>query len=323
MKEKLIEVKNLKVSFLNGNKSVQIIRGFDIHLYKGEILGILGESGSGKTVSSSTLLKLMDKDEGTIDAGEILFKGKDILKLNENELEELRGKSISYVFQDPSQALNPYKRIGKHLIGILKNHGLPYSKRIVINSLKEVGLDDPETIYDMYPFQLSGGQNQRIMICQCIICKPDLLIADEPTSSVDASLRKKILELLIQINKKFNMAIMIITHDFDIVKYLCDRLVIMYGGVVVEEGKITDVLEEPLHPYTKELIKCARSLDLHEETLYFLEGMPLTPHEFRNECPFYKRCKIRTEECLAGIPEMQEIENRIVRCLNIGREVSS
>ncbi len=157
----------------------------------------LGSSGSGKTVTASSIMGLMDSEEGKIDDGEILYLGENLLKMTSKKLEDIRGKQISYVFQNPSQALNPYIRVGNQLLQSLKTHKLAFSKEIILNALLEVGLKDVETIYNMYPFQLSGGQNQRIMIAQCIICKPDLLIADEPTSSIDSSLRKKLLDLFI------------------------------------------------------------------------------------------------------------------------------
>lgn len=315
MNEKLIEIKDLKVSFFNEKRSIQVIRGVDLTLNKGELVGILGESGSGKTVTASSILGLMDPEEGKIDAGEILYLGKNLLKMDSKKLEDIRGKQISYVFQNPSQALNPYIRVGNQLLEALKTHKLAYSKEIVINALLEVGLEDSETIYNMYPFQLSGGQNQRIMIAQCIICKPDLLIADEPTSSIDSSLRKKLLDLFIAINKKYNMSIIIITHDFDVARYLCKRLIVMYGGLVLEESNIDDIFNNPLHPYTEELIKCSHSLDAHEKTLYTLDGAPPTPYDFSEECPFNDRCKYKIAECVTRIPEMIKINNRKVRCL--------
>ncbi|MCK5758191.1 MAG: ABC transporter ATP-binding protein, partial [Clostridiales bacterium] len=285
MNKNLLEIKNMKVSLYNGDKSLKIIRGFNLTLNSGEIVGVLGESGSGKTVSSSMIARIYSPLEGKIDNGSIFFKGVDLANLNEVEMNKIRGKQISYIFQNPSNALNPYKKVGKQLEDLMKTHDLEYSKSLILNVMEEVGLTGVEIVYDMFPFQLSGGQNQRIMICQSILCKPDLLIADEPTSSIDAMLRKKILDLLIKINKKYNMAIIFITHDFDVAKYLCDRLLIMYGGLVVEEGKIENIFANPMHPYTEELIKCASSLDTKEEYLYSLEGSPPIPAEFKDECP--------------------------------------
>ncbi len=310
----LLEIKNMKVSLYNGDKSLQIIRGFNLTLNSGEIVGVLGESGSGKTVSSSMIARIYSPIEGKIDSGTIKFKGTDLATLNENEMNKIRGKQISYIFQNPSKALNPYKKVGKQLEDLMQTHDLEYTKSIILNAMEEVGLTGVEIVYDMFPFQLSGGQNQRIMICQSILCKPDLLIADEPTSSIDAMLRKKILNLLIKINKKYNMAIIFITHDFDVAKYLCDRLLIMYGGLVVEEGKIGDIFANPMHPYTEELIKCASSLDTKEEYLYSLEGSPPIPTEFKDECPFYSRCKYRVPSCNEQIPEMIITEHGKTRC---------
>ena len=316
MTKKMLEVKNLKVSYINENESVQIIRGFDLSLKKGEIVGVLGESGSGKTISTSAIVKLFDSADGHIDAGEVRFENIDLAKLKEKQLIEVRGKKISYIFQNPASALHPFKRVGRQLAGTLKAHKLPFSKEKIASVLKEVGLDNVETIYEMYPAQLSGGQNQRIMIAQSIICKPELLIADEPTSSIDASIRKRILDLLLQINTKYQMSIVFITHDFDIAKYLCDRIVVMYGGLSVEEGPMNEILDSPLHPYTMELIKCASSLDNHEETLYSLEGMPPTPYEFEDECPFINRCKFKLDLCAKRIPEVVVMGDRKVRCTN-------
>ena len=314
MTANLLEIKSMKVTLGSGDKSLRIIRGFDLQMKAGEIVGILGESGSGKTVSSNMIARIYGKDEGRIDSGEIIFKGRDIAKLNEKKMNSIRGRQISYIFQNPSQALNPYTRIGRQLENLMETHGLKYSKDLIMDTMREVGLSGVGTIYDMFPFQLSGGQNQRIMICQSILCRPDLLIADEPTSSIDAMLRKKILDLLISINKKYKMAIIFITHDFDVAKYLCERLVIMYGGLVVEEGEISRILRRPLHPYTEELIKCAGSLDTQTEYLYSLEGSPPIPSEFTNECPFYNRCRYRKASCREGIPGLIDTGYGKSRC---------
>ncbi len=323
MSEKLLEVKKLKVSLYNDGSKLPIIRGFDISLNRGEIIGILGESGSGKTVSISSIIRLYDTDEGSLDGGSIIFDDADLTKKSEKELEKIRGDKIAYVFQNPTQALHPYKRIGKQLQTLLKVHEISREKDIILEALREVGLSDPELIYDKYPSQLSAGQNQRIMIAGCILCKPDLLIADEPTSSIDASLRKKILDLFIYINKKYNISIIVVTHDFDIVKYLCSRLIIMYGGLNVEQGGLDEVLKSPLHPYTQELIACAQSLDSGNEILYSLEGRPPIPLEFEDSCPFYNRCKFKQAECLERIPESLEINGRRVRCIKPVVEIRS
>lgn len=310
----MLKINNLEVSLNNGKKPVKIIRGFDLSLEKGEIVGIIGESGSGKTVASRMIAGLFEKDESSLDAGNIIFKGRNLSELDENEMNRIRGREISYVFQNPAMSLNPYKKIGKQLGDFLDTHSIEYSKDSILTALKEVGINRPETVLEMYPFQLSGGQNQRIMICQAILGKPDLLIADEPTTSIDAMLRKKVLDIFIDINKKYGMAIILITHDFDVAKYICDKLVIMYGGLVVEQGPLNRLLENPMHPYTAELIQCVSSLDSCESRLYSLEGSPLAPAYFRDECPFYGRCKYREASCKNRIPDVIEISGGSTRC---------
>ncbi len=310
----MLKINHLEVSLENGKNPVKTIRGFDLVLEKGEIVGVIGESGSGKTVASRMIAGLFEKDESSLDAGNIIFKGKDLSELDEKEMNRIRGREISYVFQNPAMSLNPYKKIGKQLRDFLDTHSIEYSKDSILKTLREVGINRPETVLEMYPFQLSGGQNQRIMICQAILGKPDLLIADEPTTAIDAMLRKKVLDLLIDINKKYGMAIILITHDFDVAKYICGKLVIMYGGLVVEQGPLKRLLENPMHPYTDELIKCASSLDSRESRLYSLEGSPLAPSHFKNECPFYGRCKYRQASCADRIPDVIEISGGSTRC---------
>ncbi|WP_432666004.1 ABC transporter ATP-binding protein [Wukongibacter baidiensis] len=313
----LLKVENLKISFKNKKDYLQVVRGFDLEVNKGEIMGILGESGSGKTVSSNSIIGLIDKEEGKIDSGEIYFKGKDLLRLSEKELRKIRGRNISYIFQNPSESLNPYRRVGKQIEEALKVHGLKSSKKMILELMEDVGLDDPSLIYNMYPFQLSGGQCQRIMIAIGVICGPELLIADEPTSSIDASLRKKVLKLFKDINEKYGTSIIFITHDFDVAKFLCHKITIMYGGLVMEQGNMEDILKTPMHPYTRDLLRCVNSLDENQDVLFALEGRPPSPIEFKDECPFYERCKNRSDKCKKSIPEVMEYQNRKVRCINI------
>jgi oligopeptide/dipeptide ABC transporter ATP-binding protein len=315
MQNELLQIKKLKVSFRNDKQSLQVIRGVDTLVHRGKITGVLGESGSGKTVTFSSILRLLPSETGHIDAGEILFNGQNLLDLSERDLRAMRGSSISYIFQNPALALNPYKSIGHQMTDMLKIHRVSGSRSLILESLKDVGLDDPELIIDMYPFQLSGGQSQRILIAMGVILKPELLIADEPTSAIDSSLRKRILDLFRIINTRSNMSILIITHDFDIVEYLCHNLIIMYGGLVLEEGLVADILHNPLHPYTKELIRCTRSLNSNDSKLYSLPGSPLNPHDFTDSCPFYARCSRRQDLCKKEIPPMVEFDGRRVRCI--------
>ncbi|AOT70416.1 ABC transporter ATP-binding protein [Geosporobacter ferrireducens] len=318
----LLQIKDLRISFPYSKEKLQVVRGVDLTVKQGEIIGILGESGSGKTVSSTAVLRLFQEVEGVVDSGEILYKGRDLLHLSEKEINQIRGKEIAYIFQDPTASLNPYRRIGKQLMEAGKTHGHKLTKEIIQKQMADVGLDQPKLIYNMYPFQLSGGQCQRIVIAMALLTQPELIIADEPTNAIDASLRKKILSLLKKINTDHGTAMMIITHDFDVVKFLCSRVVVLYGGLIMEEGSIEEVLEKPMHPYTRELLHCVNSLQDGESTLYCLEGKPPSPYEFEDLCPFYDRCKEREASCREGIPLMVELERRRKsRCIHCERKV--
>ena len=318
---KLLQIKDLRISFPYKKEKLQVVRGVDLAVNQGERIGILGESGSGKTVSSTAVLRLFEESGGTIDSGEILYKGEDLLRASEGEMNQIRGKEIAYIFQDPTASLNPYRKIGKQLMEAGKTHGLKLTKEIIEKRMGDVGLDQPRIIYNMYPFQLSGGQCQRIVIAMALLTEPDLIIADEPTNAIDASLRRKVLSLLKEISVNYGTAMMIITHDFDVVRFLCSKVMILYGGLIMEEGSIEDVLERPLHPYTKELLHCVSSLYDGESTLYCLEGKPPSPYEFENICPFYDRCKEREASCREGIPAMVEIgEGRRSRCIHCKRD---
>lgn len=314
MVDYLIEINGLKISFKQKNGFVQVVRGIDLKIKRGEIVGILGESGCGKTVSATSILRLED-ESAIYDSGQIFFKGKELTNLPESEYQEIRGNQIAYIFQNASTALIPHKKIGKQLMGVLKRHDLPRSKEKILETLESVGITEAETVYEMYPFQLSGGQNQRIMIAQGIICGPDLLIADEPTSSVDVALRKVILDMLKEINRKTGMAILLITHDFEVINYICDRVVVMYGGLIMEEGPMAEVMSNPLHPYTKALTYCAQSIYQNGSDLFTLSGAPPTPAEFKLECPFAPRCSFKRSTCMLEMPMMMEVDDRKVRCV--------
>lgn len=312
---RILNVSNLMVSFLNGDRFVKVLRGVDMQLNQGEILGILGESGSGKTVTASSILRLINDGSFRIDSGSILFHDMEITKLKEKEMRDIRGKRISYIFQDAMAALNPYKRVGKQIKEVLKVHGESFTKERIINGMKQVGIENAEVIYNMFPSQLSGGLCQRVAITMNTICSPEIIIADEPTTAIDASLQKKVLELLRDINQKNKSSIIVITHDFDVVKYICHRVLVMYGGLVMEEGTTKEVLENPLHPYTKALLRCMESLNDNDEKLYSLQGKAPSPEEFKEQCPFCERCIYKNDKCTTALPEMRTVNHRKSRCV--------
>lgn len=311
----ILNINDLKVSYRNDKGFVQVLRGVDIALKKQEILGIIGESGSGKTVTASTVLRLTDDDSIRIDSGSIKFSDMELINLPEKDMRKIRGKRISYIFQDAGAALNPYRRVGVQLKEVLKVHKEKVSMDRILTALTKAGIENAEVICNMYPWQLSGGLCQRAVIAMSTIFSPEIIIADEPTTAIDASLQKKVLDLLKDINEEDKASIIIITHDFDVVRYICNRVIVMYGGLVMEEGTSHQVLNHPLHPYTKELIHCAESLDDNEENLYSLEGAAPSPEEFKDQCPFYERCRQRCTKCSSKMPEIKYIDNRKVRCI--------
>jgi oligopeptide/dipeptide ABC transporter ATP-binding protein len=317
-KEVLLQIKNLTVSLNHRSSAAQIIKGVAFEVAKGEKVGILGESGSGKTMSATSIIGLNKDVSGLSIEGSIIYKGQDLLSLRDADLNKVRGKEISYIFQDPVGSLNPYRRVGKQIEEVLRVHGLKSSNEQVLQVMRDVGLDNAELIFNMYPFQLSGGQAQRVLIAMAIVCKPDLLIADEPISAIDASLQKKVLDLLENINARYGTSIIIITHDFAVARYLCDKVVIMYSGLVMEQGSMQQVLGSPRHPYTIELLKCVDSLVGNAETLYTLEGRAPNPLDAGPGCPFYERCNSKQEICLRSLPELVQVrEDHDVRCVQV------
>jgi len=311
----ILSVKNLKVSFKMSDGFLPIVRGFDLDVEEGGLIGIVGESGSGKTVSVRSILGLLNSRISEIQADRLEFRGRDLQTADEREVRSIRGRKIAYVFQDPGKTLNPRIPVGKQIEQTLKCHGVDQPRERALGAMSSVGLDRPGEIYRRLPSQLSGGQCQRVMIAQAVALEPDLIIADEPTSSVDAGLQQTILDLFAGLNRETGTAVVIISHDFDVVRYLCRNAVVMYGGLVMETGKIGAVLDSPAHPYSRELIRCTESLAGFESPLYSLPGRPPTPREFGGRCPFNERCTDRTEECTKGVPDYVDIDDRRVRCV--------
>lgn len=318
---KLLEINALKVAFPISGQWMEVVRGIDLTLDKGEIVGLLGESGSGKSVTAAAVSLLSRDENARILADKLKFDAQDMMPLDEKGLRAYRGKRIAYVFQNPTEALSPLQKIGKQFAEVFKVHKEPYTQLMLSDLLYDVGLTDSELILNMYPHQLSGGQAQRVMVAMAIALRPDLIIADEPTSSIDASLKDMILDLLISINQKYGTAILVITHDFDVAIKMCQRVYILYGGLVMEEGPLKEVLETPRHPYTQELIRCVSSLQEGHGKLYALEGTALDPSEFSDTCPFFNRCSRGTSQCLTQIPALIQTGIRQCRCTSpIGQE---
>ncbi|WP_442599184.1 ABC transporter ATP-binding protein [Neobacillus sp. D3-1R] len=281
--EKLLEVKDLEVSFQTYGGEVKAVRGVSFDLYKGETLAIVGESGSGKSVTTQTIMKLIPMPPGKIKGGQILFEGKDIVPLTDREMEKVRGKEISMIFQDPMTSLNPTMKIGRQIMeGLIKHQKLSTAsaKERAIELLKLVGIPMPEKRVNQYPHEFSGGMRQRAMIAIALAANPKLLIADEPTTALDVTIQAQILELMKDLQSKMDTSIIFITHDLGVVANVADRVAVMYGGQIVETGTVDEIFYDPRHPYTWGLLASMPSLDNDDKSE--LAAIPGTPPDLTN-----------------------------------------
>lgn len=306
MSKNILEVKDLKTSFYTHLGEVQAVRGVSFNVEKGQILGIVGESGSGKSVTSMSVMRLL-QFPGKIKSGEVIFQGEDLAKKPEKEMLGIRGDKIAMIFQDPMTSLNPVYTIGNQIMEGLKLHrGLAKNEARdeAIRMLDLVGIPAPEERIDNYPHEFSGGMRQRAMIAIALACEPDLLIADEPTTALDVTIQAQILELLRELKEKVETSIILITHDLGVVADLCSRVVVMYGGLVMEEGSIDDIFYKPRHPYTMGLLKSIPRLDIEEdEKLVPIPGSPPDLLKPPTGCPFASRCPYTMKICLNEFPE--------------------
>ncbi|MBR7798349.1 ATP-binding cassette domain-containing protein [Agaribacter marinus] len=274
---KLLEVKDLRVSFNTYNGEVQAVRGVNFDLKKGETLAIVGESGSGKSVTSMALMQLLPKPHGFVKSGEILFEGEDLVNKSTKEMQKLRGKDISMVFQDPMTSLNPTMKVGNQIIeGLIKHQNMSKqdAKKKAMELLELVGIPNPEVRINQYPHQFSGGMRQRVVVAISLACNPKILIADEPTTALDVTIQAQILELMKDIQKETDSAIIFITHDLGVVANIADRVAVMYAGKIVEIGTTDDIFYNPKHPYTWGLLGSMPTLDSDEEELFAIPGSP-------------------------------------------------
>ena len=318
MTDVLVNIEKLKISFFTYAGEVQAVRGISYKVKKGEVLGIVGESGSGKSVSSYSLLGMVPFP-GKILEGKVEFAGQDLRALREKELENLRGKEISMIFQDPMTSLNPVYTIGKQIGETLHRHCPEMSrekrKERSLELLQLVGINQAEKRLKQYPHELSGGMRQRVMIAMALCLNPQLLIADEPTTALDVTIQAQILELLRELKEKTGMAIIFITHDLGVVSEICDRISVMYGGVIVESGSVDQIFYEAQHPYTWGLLKSIPSLSNETERLIPIPGSPIDLINPPKGCPFAPRCEHCMQCCLKRMPpELPVSEGHHVSC---------
>lgn len=313
----LLSIENLNIKFKSKKTYTKVVTDVSFDIKKGEILGLVGESGCGKTITSLSIPGLLPKD-AIVENGKIIFDGHNIMDFNEKELTEIRGNRISFIFQEPSTSLNPLMTVGNQIlenIVIHKKISKEEAKKSVISLMKKVGLSDTENMYKKYPHELSGGQKQRIVIAAAVSCNPALIIADEPTTALDVTIQAGILELLKELNAEYGSSILFISHDLALVNQMCDRIIVMYAGFIIEFSEAENIISSPLHPYTNGLIKSIPTESKKGKKLYSVEGRVSHLRENEKKCPFASRCTIAQDICFKSVPELRElIPGHFVRC---------
>jgi oligopeptide/dipeptide ABC transporter ATP-binding protein len=324
-KDTLLRIEGLKVQFSTGSGLITAVDGVDLDIRKGETLGIVGESGSGKTVTALSIMRLLAKPQGRIAAGKILLGELDLASIDESKMHEIRGAAISMIFQEPMTSLNPVYTIGTQIVEAIRVHKKATkqeARAIALDSLKKVGIPDPERRLDSFPFELSGGMRQRAMIAMAISCAPALLIADEPTTALDVTIQAQILQLLRQIRETTDMSLLLITHDLGVVAEVTDRVAVMYGGRIAEFCATEDLFAAPLHPYTSGLMDSIPRLDQEKEVLYAIPGTVPTIMGDIQGCRFANRCPLADEQCSIATPPLEEKRpNHFAACWHVGAKV--
>ena len=303
---KLLEIKDLKTSFLTGGGEVQAVRGVSLSIGKGESVGVVGESGSGKSVTFLSVLRLM-ASTGKILQGEILFEGQDLVGMTNRQMRAIRGDRIAMIFQDPMSSLNPLIPVGDQVAEMLWEHqrDMPRAERNgkVVELFRMVKIPEPEKRIKSFPHEFSGGMRQRVMIAMALACRPSLLIADEPTTALDVTIQDQILKLMRHLQAEIGMSILFVTHDLGVVAELCSRVIVMYGGLIMEEAPIDDIFENPLHPYTQGLLSSIPGIDQDKSRrLKPIAGSPPDMIHPPKGCPFAPRCPYARRVCMVEIP---------------------
>ena len=320
MSAPLLQVDGQATEFTTEPGQARAVDDVSFSLQAGETLGIVGESGCGKSVTALSILRLLPKPAGNIVNGQVVFRGEDLVSLPAESMHKIRGKRIAMIFQEPMTALNPVYRIGRQLGETLAMHNPGMDKNAIrsasLEILEKVGIPAPERRLREYPHQLSGGMRQRVMIAIALSCQPDILIADEPTTALDVTIQAQILSLMKDLQQETGMAIMFITHDLGVIAELCDRVLVMYGGRVVEEATVEELFNTPRHPYTKGLLNAIPKLDKPpREMLQTIRGMVPSLHDFPAGCRFQNRCDYVEEGCRHQAPVLKEAgDNHRVRC---------
>jgi len=325
-KEPLLEVKNLKTYFYSGGNVVKAVDDVSFKVFQGETLGVVGESGCGKSITNMSLARLVECPPGKYEGGEILFDGQDMLKISDAEMRKIRGNKISYIFQEPMTSLNPVFKIGHQIEEVLilhQNMSKEEARKQAIHALDMVRIPNPERIVDEYPFALSGGMRQRVMIAMALACSPKLLIADEPTTALDVTIQAQVLDLMNNLKKEIDTSIIFITHDLSVIAEMADRVMVMYAGKVVELADVNTIFENPLHPYTRGLIGSRPDMSTSSTRLNVIPGNVPDLSDLPEGCSFNPRCDKVCDKCHHGVPELVEVEpGHFVRCFVTGGQTN-
>ncbi len=317
MKDILLRVDDLHTTFKTDKGEVQAVNGLSFDLHAGQILGIVGESGSGKSVTAYSIMQIL-ADNGSVKSGKVLYKGQNILEYSADEMRKFRGKCCSIIFQDPMTSLNPVFTIGNQLKEAIKLHTDKKGKELhdrALEMLELVGINEPERRLKQYPFELSGGMRQRVMIAMALACEPDVLIADEPTTALDVTIQAQILEEIQKLQKKMGMAVILVTHDLGVIANMCDDIIVMYGGKVCERGTADEIFYNSKHEYTKGLLKSIPNTTNMNQKLEPIAGTPINLLNLPKGCSFCARCKNAMKICLEEPPEELFInDNHIASC---------
>ena len=314
----LLKVENLKTYFFTHEGTVKAVDGISFSINRGETLGLVGESGCGKSVTALSIMRLIPHPPGRIVSGEIYSEGKNLLKYNEKEMRNIRGKKISMIFQEPMTSLDPVFTIGHEIKEAVRLHSSVNKKDArdkTIETLKVVGMPDAEKRINNYPHELSGGMRQRAMIAMALCCNPALLIADEPTTALDVTIQAQILRLINELKDEFGASVLLITHDLGVVAEMCDNVAVMYAGHIVEHTDVDTIFSNPLHPYTKGLNKSIPRLDVDMERLETIKGLVPNLIDLPSGCPFHPRCSYCSAKCMKEMPVLKEAaDNHLVKC---------
>lgn len=321
MDNQFLSVRDLVVEYTSDGSRIQAVNGVSFDLKKGKTLGLVGETGAGKTTIAKSILRILPDRSAKIKGGEVIFDGENLLELSEKKMREVRGNKIAMIFQDPMTALNPVKKLGDQITEVIKIHN-NISEADAVKRAKEmlelVGI--PAARYNEYPHQFSGGMKQRVVIAIALACNPELLLADEPTTALDVTIQAQVLEMIADLKKKFQTSMIMITHDLGVIAESCDDVAIIYAGQIVEYGSLEQIFDHPSHPYTIGLFGALPNMNVNEEWLHPIEGMTPDPANLPKGCPFHPRCQYATEQCRQGRIEMvQTADGHDCRCCNLSK----